>query len=138
MTNHDISQTNNFSHTQKSSNMTISPITRNLIIMVAVFFAIISTTHLQAQSKGSTGNTVNNATNTTTVAKIKKDDIEGSFKDCGLVVAGFTYCKVCDDKEMTKNCKKYYCDGDDNCEEVPFKKNQNLYVVPAVTPVKKL
>jgi hypothetical protein len=39
---------------------------------------------------------------------------------------------------MTKNCKKYYCDGDDNCEEVPFKKNQNLYVVPAVTPVKKL
>ncbi|MBP6665119.1 MAG: hypothetical protein KA168_07520, partial [Chitinophagales bacterium] len=62
--------------------MTTSPITRNLAIMVAVFFTIVSTTHLQAQSKGSIGNTVNNATNTTTVAKIKKDDIEGSFKDC--------------------------------------------------------
>jgi hypothetical protein len=80
MTNHDISQTNNFSHTQKSSNMTISPITRNLIIMVAVFFAIISTTHLQAQSKGSIGNTVNNATNTTTVAKIKKTTLKVHLK----------------------------------------------------------
>ncbi|QHT71799.1 hypothetical protein GXP67_36625 [Rhodocytophaga rosea] len=41
------------------------------------------------------------------------------YRECELVVAGFTSCKECEDKEMTLNCKDYYCDATGKCELVP-------------------
>lgn len=41
-------------------------------------------------------------------------------KSCAVVSAGFTECILCDNKELTKNCNKYYCSAG-KCELVYVK-----------------
>lgn len=43
---------------------------------------------------------------------------------CERVSAKFVSCTYCEDKELTKNCKEYWCTDDGTCTEAP-KKNPN-------------
>jgi hypothetical protein len=44
---------------------------------------------------------------------------------CERVSAKFVSCTYCEDKELTKNCKEYWCTDDGTCTEAPLKKNND-------------
>lgn len=43
--------------------------------------------------------------------------------DCKRAGVDFSVCVYCEDKELTKNCKEYWCTDNGTCTEAPFKKN---------------
>ena len=43
--------------------------------------------------------------------------------DCAVVSTNFNSCTYCEDKELTKNCKEYWCTNDGTCEPAPLLPN---------------
>ncbi len=54
----------------------------------------------------------------------KSPDGKNLYKkgDCKRSNADFNVCTYCEDKELTKNCKEYWCTDNGTCSEAPLKK----------------
>lgn len=46
--------------------------------------------------------------------------------DCERAGVDFNVCVYCEDKELTKNCKKYWCTDNGTCTEAPLKQTNGL------------
>ena len=76
---------------------------KNILILIATIACLASANNLHAQAK-------------------KMEDL-GPFKKCGQCGVNCQSCTVCEDKQMTKNCKEWLCDDAGNCEQLPFPKS---------------
>ena len=55
---------------------------------------------------------------------------------CERVSAKFVTCTYCENKELTKNCKEYWCTDDGTCTEAPMKKDNSQLVKTKVEGTK--
>jgi hypothetical protein len=80
-------------------------------IQLLICFVLITSQLVNAQQpKGSGGNDL-----------FKKGSCERAGVD-------FSVCTYCEDKELTKNCKDYWCTDNGTCTEAPLKKPNNQLV----------
>lgn len=56
--------------------------------------------------------------------------------NCERAGVNFSVCTYCEDKELTKNCKDYWCTDNGTCTEAPLKKTNNQLVRTNVEGVK--
>jgi hypothetical protein len=56
--------------------------------------------------------------------------------NCERAGVDFSVCTYCEDKELTKNCKDYWCTDNGTCTEAPLKKPNNQLVRTNVDGIK--